>query len=484
MHKLAYGFLIFLLVVVIWDNVVTLHMSKNAERHRNNSSTYAHYSAVDKNNYFWFPRLVFASPQHFTLKKGEALFIPKKWWHWVKTSEATAAVNFWFDDYSKLKTKPFVIKHEHPLDWSLIDDELVTVWKSDESNQTRMSTMGEFRNSTGIAEYTITLENFDIGVKNQNIKKIMKPHIIPPEILKTQSYDFNLWVSNGVHDTGLHYDDENGYLVVLYGVKEITMYPPSDTPHLYAYPITPFKWLSNKPLNFKYNSYQDLGEITGKPSSHLLYETSKKYPRVLSEFTKFYDIFGENGLIWGFKKHNDIYRWELYFYSLDKDPAIMSWDINMEHPVKSLDVHFYHNLNKTVQLPFWGRGSCIENGEKKEEAKIFVLDTFESFEKNYSKYMKKLEYEKSAEDFYETIFNKYSCYEICIHNKKPDQIFIQYLGITIEEFVEFLIDNEYPDDLIIHVLQNKTSYKIPNEITIVYDTKTKKAIRSGFYGIF
>jgi hypothetical protein len=483
MRKLP-GFLIVVIFLVLWNNIHYLCTSKNAKRHKDNSSTYAHYSKVDTQSYLKFPKLLFTHPQHFTLKEGEALFIPKGWWHWVKTSQATAAVNFWFDDYASTNNSPFVINHVQPLNWSLIDEEPVTVWKSDYTNKTRESTMGEFRNSNGTEEYTITLENYDVGNQNKNIKAIIKQFIAPPEAITDISYDFNVWVSNGKHDTGLHYDDENGYLCVIYGTKDITLYPPSDSIYLYPYPVTRFKWLDNKPLNFRYNSYQNFGEIVGKPSSHLLYETSKKYPRVLSEFSKFYDIFGENGLIWGFKKHDDTYRWELYDYNLTEDPAIMSWDINMTHPVKSLDLHFYHNLGRTVELPFWGRGTCIESGECKDEAKIFVLDKCDRFLENYEEYMKRMGYEKLSKDFYDIVFNKYSSYEICIHNKRDGQIFIQYLGITSDEFIDFLIEQKYPDELIEHILQNKNEYHIPNEITIVYDTNTKKAIRSGFYGIF
>jgi hypothetical protein len=82
------------------------------------------------------------------------------------------------------------------------------------------------------------------------------------------------------------------------------------------------------------------------------------------------------------------------------------------------------------------------------------------------------------------ILSKYTCYNICIHNKKPEEIFVQYLGLTNTEFVQFLSSNGYPTHIVNFVadkMQDGT-YKINNEITIVYNIKTQEVVRSGFYG--
>ena len=76
------------------------------------------------------------------------------------------------------------------------------------------------------------------------------------------------------------------------------------------------------------------------------------------------------------------------------------------------------------------------------------------------------------------------CKYICVHNKFDGNIFIQYLGIDIEEFINFLNEYEYPTSLLNHVVDNKHMYRnIAHEITIVYDIKTMKAVRTGFYGL-
>ena len=98
--------------------------------------------------------------------------------------------------------------------------------------------------------------------------------------------------------------------------------------------------------------------------------------------------------------------------------------------------------------------------------------------------MKKLGYEDLSDKFKNTILEKYECYQICIHNKTDKQIFVQYLGISNEDFLSFLNFNNYPNHLInfIEKQVNLDNYKINNEITIVYATDTQKVVRTGFYG--
>jgi hypothetical protein len=191
----------------------------------------------------------------------------------------------------------------------------------------------------------------------------------------------------------------------------------------------------------------------------------------------------ESNLVWGFKKNKDIYRWEFYNYTLDKTPSITSWDIHSNEYKIGDEEHYYFNLKNEVKLPFWGYGRYINKSNPEilyEESKIFVIDTFDSFMLNYESYMDKLKYSNLIDIYYDIIFNKYKCYQICIHNKNEEQIFIQYLGISNNDFIDFLINNNYPRNIIDFI---DDDYKINNEITIVYDIKSKKIIRSGFYGI-
>ena len=98
--------------------------------------------------------------------------------------------------------------------------------------------------------------------------------------------------------------------------------------------------------------------------------------------------------------------------------------------------------------------------------------------------MSKLGYDNIKDKFKEIILEKYQCYQICIHNKTDNQIFIQYLGISNKDFLSFLNLNNYPSHIINFIEEQVRldNYKINNEITIVYEIDTQKIVRTGFYG--
>ena len=94
--------------------------------------------------------------------------------------------------------------------------------------------------------------------------------------------------------------------------------------------------------------------------------------------------------------------------------------------------------------------------------------------------MTRLGYSDYASKLKELVF-KYKCYETSIHNKNKDHIFIQYLGISLNDFVSFLKDNDYASN-IINVVLNEP-YNLNNEITIVYNLNDLKIVRSAIYGV-
>lgn len=457
--------------------------SKNIIRHKNTDSLIGHYSAIDTYNYILFPKLIFAHPIYFKLKKNQSIYIPKKWWHWVK-SVKSFAINYWFNNKNnKINNKPFIFKNKCNINYiDILKDEIVTLYDSNQNTtDTNITTFNKFYNSQINNKYMITTEYYDIGKSNHNIKKKIKKYIkfpIESKIL-VNTYDYNIWASSGVHDSGLHYDDEDGILSLIDGEKEIIMFPPSDTPYLYPYLIS-YEWLSNNAYNFRYNSYQKFEKIKGVSSSELLYETCKTNTKVLANISKLYYKYNKKNLIWGFKKTKDIYRWELYNFELDKTPSVTSFDIFDSEYNIGPEEHYYYNMNKTVQIPFWGYGKYKKNNIIYYESKIFVIDTYDLFNINYDDYMNRLGYSNIKDDFKNIILYKYKCYELCIFYKKPNQIFVMYLGISNKDFLEFLITNDYPKNIIDFV--NKNEYNINNEITIVYDIETKEIIRSGFYG--
>ena len=149
---------------------------------------------------------------------------------------------------------------------------------------------------------------------------------------------------------------------------------------------------------------------------------------------------GKNKTVWGFKKKDVELRWEFYKYTLDSNKVVESFDVFNKEPYIGDEKHYYYKLNKNTEsiLPFWGYGTYEFNGKKYPESKIFVIDSYANFSDNYIQFMKKLGYSKIAQQFKYIILYNYKCYELCIHNKNENQIFIQYLGINKEDFISFL----------------------------------------------
>ena len=100
--------------------------------------------------------------------------------------------------------------------------------------------------------------------------------------------------------------------------------------------------------------------------------------------------------------------------------------------------------------------------------------------KNFKTYLEKIGF-KDVER-YSVLLDKYKCKDHAIWNKYKDQIYIQYFGISLSDFIQFLKEHKYPKKLIDHVSTHDYE-EIEHEITIVYDLKTLQPVRTGFYGI-
>lgn len=137
--------------------------------------------------------------------------------------------------------------------------------------------------------------------------------------------------------------------------------------------------------------------------------------------------------------NNNDYRWEIYNYTLNDQPnRITSVDIYTKQYNLGDEEHYYHKIDDgtPVQLPF-GDMANIKDNIIYDECKIFVIDYYMSFYNNYDSYMTKLGYDKIKERFKEIILNKYSCYEICIHNKTQNKYLYSILEYQIMIFGVF-----------------------------------------------
>lgn len=468
------------------ENILN-YKSSNDYRHKSSDSLYAHYSRVDEYNCNIFPNLALTHPIHYRLKSGQSLYIPKNWWHWVKTTKKTFSINYWFNN--ELEINPFIFEHSVNFDISILDNEVVHIWNSKKHNEyVYEKKFKEFYNSGWNYNYLITLSNYSNGKSNSHIKEKLFKYVEFPtneNIICKNSYDYNIWISSNKHDTGLHYDDEDGILTVIEGQKNVILFPPTDSENLYPYEVN-YEWKESQALNFRYNVNINYGKIDGICSGQLLYVTCDNDLRVLSNISKLYLKYKDTNLIWGFKKYKNFYRWEIYNYTLDDMTRITSWDIHSGEYHISDDEHYYFKYNdiSSLGLPFWGYSKYKKDNELYDESKIFVVDDYHSFNVNYDNYMDRLGYGDIKTTFKKVILEKYGCYQICIHNKTEGEIFVQYLGISNKDFLVFLIMNEYPQHIIKFVKKQMRlkKYNINNEITIVYDIESQNIIRSGFYG--
>ena len=479
-----------LLFVILLLYVYRVLQNSNSERHLDDSFFFAHFSKINNKNFFVYPELLLTTPKHIVLNEGESLYIPPNWWHWIR-SEKSIAVNFWcLDDYNAFN-EPQVLR-DHIENKDVIIEKIsnynnsVMVWDGS-NNKTTPGTMNINRDNN----YVITLPGYGNTKEKFNIPLLdhVKDDISKPTYFKDVDVDVNLWIAAGKHDTGLHYDDKAGILSVLKGKKYITLYPPHNSSYLHPYEVVP-RWAKTKPYKVEYNVFHFDRELKNAlPSSRLLYE-SLNGAKYRSDIVQKLNAFPDRS-VWGCKKQGDNMRWEVYKYQYDiKDSSKMSSLLKDRGIViTSTDVYDTSNVigdedhnytcDNGMDYPFFGHGYKNED----EPESIFVLDGTRRFKEHFGDYMRKIGFGKNVDKFssYQT---QYKCKHICVHNKFNDQFFIQYLGITVEDFLWFLIKFGYHTHLIHHVLTNMRMYRdINHEITIVYDIKTGEPIRSGFYGI-
>jgi hypothetical protein len=514
-----------LLLVIILIILLLLYFSKNdnMSRHLYDNNDYAHFSKITSKNIFFYPRYVLTSPRKFILNAGDALFIPKKWWHWVYSFENTLAVNYWWSD-NKIninlnENNPKLMKNFIlPFD-ILKHDENINNFQSSILNSypdtISFETFKDYKNNNKKNTYLLTLEAF---VNNNNFKSSLDRLIEHPKFVLENNINnnYNFWYCIKKMDTGLHFDDNYGLLCVLSGSKEVFLYPPSDSKYLYPYPNTP-KWVNNKTYeDLEFNIYKSNGILNNQlSSSNILYETMRKNKKdVIKDTITIVDhlvnLFGYNKIIWGakcMKNSGEIY-WEYYFYNIDKNHkeknistkyngmllkklstipqlknfknfenqnidsiqnvTIVSFEVhNNLHFNPSLDVHFSKKSSEIV-LPFHGETMSYD-GKNFQFKSNFVVMTLEYLKNNFENIIKDFKFEPIS-NLVNKEFQRYPYIKnISIYRKSKNYISLQWYGLTMDDFIKFLTDNNWPKSFIEYYHYNRDSLEhIRREITINY----------------
>lgn len=240
-YQILFSFIITIFIMYLFllkkGNYMTKLMHK---RNLNNNSIYAHYSNIGLFNYILYPKLLLTNPIKFVIKKGDSIYIPKKWWHWIKSYNTIVSCTIWSTQINV--NIPKKGKHDMTINLNNVLNKNFLVWKSKKINDDYTSSLINFFNNKNKNEYIITLSNHSNYTNNKIIcDTYLKPQVLP-YLLKTNcinndmDIDVNFWFCSSFNDTGLHYDDQDGILYMLEGngCKEIIMFPPSDTPYLYS----------------------------------------------------------------------------------------------------------------------------------------------------------------------------------------------------------------------------------------------------------
>jgi hypothetical protein len=479
----------------------------NLFRHLTDLYTFAHFSSITEKNKWVFPAYARTSPIYLEVKEGEAIYIPRKWWHWITSDKDTVAVSFWnkANDRSK-RHMPSVFKMKYsdtllPELQSQVNQSSngISLWnsKSDKIEPLTTDSIGCIITLPGYANRTNAKMNPTLLEKVK--KYITYPNWDPVHI------DANLWICKTEHDTGLHYDDYDGILQVLKGKKYIRLFSPEQSKYLSPHSVVP-GWAQGRADRMHYNKYTYIGPHNGWPSARLLYETVKERENtgVLQEINKAVKE-STQPLVWGCKWHNGVMRWELYqyFYHIyyhellypsshysianGLGPCVIeSFDLfDVSHDIKGNTIHCYHSeQGNHIELPFYGKGTQIKHGTTTHEFESqFIYDTVDGCRNNFIKYITHIGFSESVADQCQSLLYAYECKEMCLWYKESSSIFIQYFDISFEAFCTFLRTHSYPPLLIQHVESNKNKYKnLIHEITVVYDINTLQPIRSAFYG--
>lgn len=172
---------------------------------------------------------------------------------------------------------------------------------------------------------------------------------------------------------------------------------------------------------------------------------------------------------------------------LDID-TIWSYDFfNLENLFGS-EINFY-TKNKILDqdIVYWGNQYTKgANGKSKE-------GLFLCFHKNYNLDLKKdlnYNFTQTQLSAAEAVIKKYKCKEYNISNKTESNgeiiFFVQYFGISDEDFLNFLKDNNYPLKIIEHYKNNVNFYstmsKEITEVSRISSTGFNK-FRGSFYGL-
>ena len=218
------------------------------------------------------------------LRPGDVLFIPHRWWHWVFSPAGAIALNLWTpaptrpapapvgelavldavpDDAALDRHRdggiPFVLaggaRHWPAVrSWDeahlarQVEESVVWILRSRSSHLVPVRKPGgpvdlerlpgmSFRDFLAVC--ATDGDRCYLGVAALAAESVLHAAIgaIPSRSRATEAR-VNLWYGSRALDTGLHFDAYDNLLVAVRGGRQVFLYPPSETPFLYARTLT------------------------------------------------------------------------------------------------------------------------------------------------------------------------------------------------------------------------------------------------------
>jgi len=537
----------------------------NSNGHLYRESRYAHFSQITQHNKHLFPLFTQAKGINIHLEKGQCLYIPKGWWHWVNSKTETGrciSLNFWF---KRKETRNLI-----PFDEPKIYSDVINDWKAFEKwdNEYLINKIdSEIKEGLWIAlgegicsqripfaefvkkygdssqyAYLITPQDYEIEnyKNNSKILEILKDDYHPPFPDDMEGWEANFWMNFGNIDTGLHFDDDDGLLCLVEGIKDITMYPPSESQYLYPYPLEHVTLLPHRRY-FHYNLYKEANLLDIKfTSSKILEVALKRSPNIANIAKYLQQYYGPGRIIYGIKNINSVIKFEFYFYGLDKNPEIVAkpnlmyttpatnedWEIdkymevhkllfpNDNYDLSNFDknklcifsidlteesviqgitpcLNLYYSPDDEIDLPFLlTEKTYYKDATQKTRSLIYtgiVKDTI----KDSNTFKQICSSINIDEDDATNLINfmngrPYNCGVMSIFNKESE-IGLYFFGIAYDSFKKFLIEYRYDPKVIQAISDNESDVsQIHFEVAFHFQKGSNNSVpvRSGFYGLF
>lgn len=506
--------------------------SQNGHVHSYGDLPYGHCSKITQKYLKSFPFFEKASPLKFHLEKGDVLFIPKKWWHWVFSSCTTRCISIssWFssdDQYPKFyqgEAKDWEIMEKWTNEYLInLYDGKLSIWTENGKIDSEM-TMKEFIECDhNKFLYLISLTDFDGSKSGLKLMDLLNNDIGKFSIYPDKKFNFNFWMNFGNIDSGLHYDDQDGLLVVVDGYKDVILYSPNDSKYLYPYPLE-LKPFEKYYKSMYYNLYKLLGKEIPKDStviSDLL--NLEKVPSIYEIFKEFVKEFGVGNIIWGLKNNKEEIQYEIYVYFLNKDPKIIDENISPDldkyikfHKrvfhndnydfsrikednliVLSIDliednallrktnkINLYYTNKVKVEIPLIIEERTFTNEIEIHRARLFTVENVNSNEILFDIFKNTGIIPQITISLVNYIKKREWKYHYLTFTNKTTEVGIYAFGLTQENFINFLEENFYSKKLINFCKKSDLSH-IQLEVGLHFYILANftKPSRTAFYGV-